>query len=67
VAKLTSAHLHPEGEEPFVIYNLMAIDGGIGQLISNLDPWINLAATVKSAAAMPIANIACPIAIAGEY
>ena len=26
-----------------MIYNLMAIEGGIGQFISNLDPWINLA------------------------
>jgi hypothetical protein len=46
---------------------LIAIEGGIGQFISNLDPWINLPATVKSAAAMRIANIACPLAIAGEY
>ena len=50
-----------------MIYDLIAIEGGIGQFISNLDPWINLPATVQSAAAMPIANIACDIATAGKY
>ena len=52
---------------PFAVYDLIAIDSGIGQFTSNRNAWINLTTTVKSGAAIPMANITCPIAIVGEY
>jgi hypothetical protein len=67
VANLTWTRLHSEGEEPFVVYDLMQSTVTLDNSQAIEMPWINLATTGKSGAAMPIANITCPIAIAGEY
>ena len=66
-ANLTWTGLHSEGEEPFVVYDLIQSTVALDNSPAIEMPWINLATTVKSGAAIPMANITCPIAIAGEY